>query len=161
MHPSAPFAEFVSFFMRFYRWLVRKWCEILGNYCWLVRKLCEILDNYSWLVRKLLVRQGRGFLENWLHVVPRGPSWPLVASRGPTWPLVPPRGPSRPIVALGALKSNSLQVFIDLWFRFEIRDRIAVDRFQTQSRRVNQPRGQNESQPRQSTREPASLRVDL
>ena len=53
LHPSAPFAEFVSFFMRFYRWLVRKLCEILGNYCWLVRKLCEILDNCGWLVRKL------------------------------------------------------------------------------------------------------------
>ena len=39
--------------MRFYRWLVRKLCEILGNYCWLVRKWYEIIDNYSWLVRKL------------------------------------------------------------------------------------------------------------
>ena len=106
MHPSAPFAEFVSFFMRFYRWLVRKLCEILGNYCWLVRNWCEIIDNYSWLVSKLreflenygwLVRQGRQFLENWLHVVPRGPSWPLVAPRGPTWPLVAPRGPSWPL----------------------------------------------------------------
>ena len=134
--------------MRFYRWLVRKLCEILGNYCWLVRKLREIIDNYSWLVRKLreildnyswLVRQGRQFLENWLHVVPRGPSWPLVAPRGPSWPLVAPRGPSRPIVALGALKSDS-------------RGRIALDSFQTPARPVNQPRGQSERQPRQSTR---------
>ena len=60
MHPLAPFAEFVLFFMRFYRWLVRKSSEIIGNYCWLVRKLCEILDNYSWLVR-----QFREILENY------------------------------------------------------------------------------------------------
>jgi hypothetical protein len=48
LHPSAPFAEFVSFFMRFYSWLVRKWFEILGYYRWLLRKLREIIDNYSW-----------------------------------------------------------------------------------------------------------------
>ena len=91
----------------------------------------------------------------------RGPSRPHVAPRASTRPHVAPRASTWSLVALGALKSNSLQVFIDLWVRFEIRDRIAVDWFQTQSRRVNQPRGQNESQPRQSTREPASLRVGL
>jgi len=60
--------------MRFYRWLVRKWCEILDNYCWLVRKLREIIDNYSWLVREL-----REILDNYSW-------WALlggVACRGP------------------------------------------------------------------------------
>ena len=57
--------------MRFYRWLVRKWCEILGNYCWLVRKLYEILDNYSWLVRKL-----REILDNYSW-------WALLGGRLP------------------------------------------------------------------------------
>ena len=62
--------------MRFYRRLVRKWCEILGNYCWLItlRKLRETIDNHSWLVRKLreiidnyswLVRNLREILENY------------------------------------------------------------------------------------------------
>ena len=87
MEPSAPFAEFVSFFMRFYRWLVRKFCEILGDYSWLVRKLCEILDNYSWLVRQL-----REILDNyslWPNVASRGPFWLPVA-----WPHEAPRGAS-------------------------------------------------------------------
>ena len=62
--------------MRFYRWLVRKLCEILGNYCWLVRDLREIIDNYSWLVRKL-----REILDNYTW-------WALlagVACRGPVF----------------------------------------------------------------------------
>ena len=43
---------FSLFLIRFYRWLVRKWSEILDNYSWLVRQWREIHDNYSWLVRK-------------------------------------------------------------------------------------------------------------
>ena len=57
----------------------------------------------------------------------RGPSRPHVAPRASTRPHVAPRASTWSLVALGALKSNCLQVFIDLWVRFEIRDRIAVD----------------------------------
>ena len=63
----------------------------------------------------------------WLTRGARGPSRPHVAPRASTRPHVAPRASTWSLVALGALKSTSLQVFIDLWVRFEIRDRIAVD----------------------------------
>ena len=99
--------------MRFYRWPVRKLCEIIRDYCWLVRKFCEILSDYRWLVRRLcevlcdyqwLVRKLFEFLRDYRWLVRKlctilwnYNSRPLVASRGPSRPPVAhvtPHGPS-------------------------------------------------------------------
>jgi hypothetical protein len=45
--------------MWFYRWLVGKWREILGNYRWLLRKLREIIGKLQ------LARQLREIPENY------------------------------------------------------------------------------------------------
>ena len=66
------------FLMRFYRWLLRIWYEILRDYRWLVRLLCKILGDYCQLLRKLceILSDYR-----WL-AAPNGLSWPLLAPIG-------------------------------------------------------------------------------
>ena len=125
MHPSAPFAEFVSFF---YAVLPLAGKEIVRT----PRQLQLAGEAIAKSSRITAGWQGKGadslsIGSTWLTRGARGPSRPHVAPRASTRPHVAPRASTWSLVALGALKSNSLQVFIDLWVRFEIRDRIAVD----------------------------------
>ena len=115
LHPSASLVELVLFFMRFYCWLVRKlcdppplvkkMCEIPGDYCWLIRKLCEIPSDYRWLIRKVgeilgdyrwLIRKLCEMLGDYRWLVRKlGEilSWPLFATRGHPLAYVAPHGP--------------------------------------------------------------------
>ena len=74
-----PWRNVCLFFMLFYSWLVRKWCEFLGNYSWLVREITrKFFDNYS-----LLVRKWREILGNYSWLVRKSCEiWPYLAVSG-------------------------------------------------------------------------------